>query len=130
MKNNHYHYDFRLWPRMWVTPDSSWIEDDDHYETLRWRNKLSAFVKHWLDILFSWQLVGRWIILPGLFILPLTKSIIAASAVIAFSLLLEIISRRKIQYFRKVVMLVEGLVDPTLEKHYGPLPPLTQKYDE
>src|SRR6056297_2657583 len=96
MKNNHYQYDFTLWPRMWVTPDSSWIEDDDHYETLRWRNKLSVFVKHWLDILFSWRLVGRWLILPGLLLLPLTKSIIAAAAVIVFSLVLEIISRRKI----------------------------------
>jgi len=130
MKNNHYQYDFTLWPRMWVTPDSSWIEDDDHYETLRWRNKLSTFVKHWLDIIFSWQLIGRCLILPGLLIYPLTGSIIVSSAVIAASLATEILTRRKIQYFRKVTILVEGLIDPTLEEHYGPLPPLTQKHDE
>jgi hypothetical protein len=130
MKSKHYYYDFTLWPRRWKAPDSSWIEEDDHYETLKWRNKLSNFVKHWLDLSYSWRLVGRWLIPGGLLIYSVTQSIIASATVVAFSLLTEIISKRKIEYFRKVTLLVEGLIDPTLEEHYGPLPPLTQKYDE
>ena len=130
MKKHHYYYDFTLWPKKWKGPDSNCIEDDDPYETLKWRNKLSAFVKHWLDISYSWQLVGRWLIPAGLLMYPITKSIIASAAVIASCLLIEILSKRKIQYFNKVTILVEGMIDPMLEEYYGQLPPLTQKHDE
>ncbi len=130
MKEKMYYYDFTLIPRMWIMPDSRGIAEDDHYTLLKWRNKLSVFVRHWLDLWYSWKLVGRWLIVPGLLIFAVTGSLVASGIVIGISLLLEIMSRRRISLYRKLTMLVEGLIDSKLEEHYGPLPPLTYKYDE
>ena len=65
MRQKMYYYDFTLIPRMWIIPDSRGIAEDDHYTLLKWRNKLSVFVMHWLDLWYSWKLVGRWLIVPG-----------------------------------------------------------------
>jgi len=76
----------------------------------------------------SWSAAG--LSFPGLLIFAATGSLVASGIVIGISLLLEIMSRWRISFYRKLTMLVEGLIDSKLEEHYGPLPPLTYKYDE
>lgn len=117
-----YTYQYRFFPKLWSAPSPPPIigdEQEDLLKTLEYRRIIAPYLKDWLSVLQTWQLVIKYAILPSLLIF-----LIMGGRWSTFFMLFLVVSLlslfiwAKQRNYQKSVALIEIVIDTVLNKEF------------
>lgn len=118
-----YTFQYRFFPKKWAAPSPPPISDNEHEDlikTLEYRRIIAPFLKDWLSVIHTWQVVIKYSVLPFLLLF-----LIMGGSWSTFFILLLVVSLLSLfiwvkqRNYQRTVAMIEIVIDVVLNAEFG-----------